>query len=113
MKVAKGGDVRAGTRLLQRFHVLAAALDRNNRPDRAGGNKHQIHEEPRQPAIAVHVGVDVDEEEMSQDRAHGVPNRALNHATIFGTTTRFDADQGRAQFYGERFDIAQYCDIAQ
>ena len=42
-------------------------LYRDDRPHVPACDQHRIRQEAAQPAIAVHVGVDVDKEEMPQD----------------------------------------------
>lgn len=51
-------------RLLQRRHVRFPPLHGNNHPGVAGGHELAVHHEAGGAAVAVHVGMDIDEEEM-------------------------------------------------
>ena len=52
------------TCLLQCRHVLFPALHGDHHPRIAGGHELAVHHEAGGAAVAVHVGMDIDEEEM-------------------------------------------------
>ncbi len=93
----KRRDVRERARLLERIHVLLAPFYWNHRPNVARGNEHQIHQESREPAVSIHVRVDIDKKEVTEDCAylglgfrfqkfkgdrHAIPHRLLRERNV-------------------------------
>ena len=63
----KVGDVFIDAGFFQRLHILFTTLQRYYHPGVTTGDQLAVHCKTGRPAIPVHVGVDIDEEEMSQN----------------------------------------------
>jgi hypothetical protein len=65
-EVGERRNIPADTRAFQRDHIPSAVPNRDDDPGESTGGHHHIHQEAPDAAISIHVGMNVDEEEMSQ-----------------------------------------------
>src|ERR1039457_4537542 len=70
-KSSAWSDVVIHARGLESGHILSAPLDGNDRPAINGGRHHGIHQKTSHAPISIHVGVDVNEHEVSEDDPDG------------------------------------------
>ena len=61
-------DVFLDARFFERGHVRLAFGEGNNRPRIACRRHHRVHEKPSYAPVAVHVGMDIDENKMPERR---------------------------------------------
>src|SRR5207249_11922644 len=65
-EVGEWRDVLPHACLFQGGHVAVPPFQRHHCPWVTACREHHVHEEPADTAIAVHVGVDVDEDKMAE-----------------------------------------------
>ena len=69
-KVGEWHDVLPHACLFQSGHIGVPPLQRHHCPGVSASREHHVHEEPADAAIAVHVGVDIDEDKMAEHDPH-------------------------------------------
>lgn len=79
-EIGEGADVVAHRSILKRGHVGLAMLDADDAPGMTSRREERIHEETPDAAVAVRIGMDVNEEEMSENRPH--PGQAVGREQV-------------------------------
>ena len=69
-EIGEWHDVLPHACLFQSGHVGVAPFQRHHCPGVTACREHHVHEEPADTAIAVHIGMDIDEDEMAEHDPH-------------------------------------------
>ena len=69
-EVGEGNYVFSDTRPFEGIHVSVAITDRYDRSGVSARCQHDVHQKTPDAAVSVHVGMNVDEEEMPQHDTH-------------------------------------------
>src|SRR5579864_8263403 len=65
-KVRKRRDILVDARLFEGGHVALSLGQRDHSPWVSARGRHAVHQEPCHATVAVHIGVDVHEDEMPE-----------------------------------------------
>lgn len=99
-EVREGHDIFADTRFFESIHIGVAIADRNDRLRVSSRRHHGVHQEAPDAAVAIHIRMDIDEDEMPEhhadsrmrffaqqveERRHGVPHRFPVQRHVRGT----------------------------
>src|SRR5207248_2713879 len=98
-QICKRNNVLADTRFFEGVHIGVAVADGYDGPRVSSRRHHRVHQETPEPTVAVHIRMDVDEQEMPEhnahcwvglsaqqieERRHGVPHRLVVRRHMHG-----------------------------